>query len=100
VMDAVEPSIPALITKMAQETQGVMDVHDVAVRWVGHRQRTEFHITVDCQITTCESHQIVETVRHRLFHTMPALVDATVHVDPCQCGRCGDPHLTAHHVGA
>ena len=100
VMDAVEPSIPALIARTAHETQGVMDVHDVAVRWVGHRQRTEFHITVDCQITTCESHQIAEDLRHRLFHTMPALVDATVHVDPCECGRCGDPHPTAHHMAA
>ncbi len=53
VMDAAEPAIPALIIQTAQKTQAVMDVHDVAVRWVGHRQRTEFHITVDCQMTTC-----------------------------------------------
>ncbi len=98
VMDAVDPAVPALITAAAHATPGVMDVHDIAVRWVGHRQRTEFHITVDCQISTCESHQIAESLRHRLFHSMPALVDATVHVDPCQCDRCGDPHPTAHHV--
>ena len=98
VMDAVDPAIPALITKTAQETPGVQDVHDVAVRWVGHRQRTEFHITVDCQMSTCDSHAIAETLRHELFHSMPALVDATVHVDPCECDRCGDPHPTAHHV--
>lgn len=98
VMDAVDASIPALITQTAQATQGVMDVHDVAVRWVGHRQWTEFHITVDCQMTTCESHHIAEGLRHQLFHAMPALVDATVHVDPYQCSQCGDPHLTAHHT--
>ena len=98
VMDAVDPSIPALIEKAARETHGVMDVHDVAVRWVGHRQRTEFHITVDCQMSTCDSHEIAELLRHQLFHSMPALVDATVHVDPCQCDRCGDPHPTAHHT--
>ena len=98
VMDAVDPSIPALIEKAARETHGVMDVHDVAVRWVGHRQRTEFHITVDCQMSTCYSHEIAESLRHQLFHSMPALVDATVHVDPCQCDRCGDPHPTAHHT--
>jgi cation diffusion facilitator family transporter len=39
VMDAVDPAIPALITQTAQQTPSVMDVHDVAVRWVGHRQR-------------------------------------------------------------
>ncbi len=100
IMDAVDPAIPALIARTARATPGVLDVHDVAVRWVGHRQRTEFHITVNCQISTCESHQIAETLRHQLFHSMPALVDATVHVDPCECGRCGDPHPTAHHVQA
>jgi cation diffusion facilitator family transporter len=98
VMDAVEPAIPALIEGIAHETKGVMDVHDVAVRWVGHRQRAEFHITVDCQMLTCESHQIAESLRHQLFHRMPSLVDATVHVDPCECDRCGDPHPTAHHT--
>ena len=98
IMDAVDPSVTGLITKTAQETQGVMEVHDVAVRWVGHRQRTEFHITVDCQMSTCESHEIAELLRHQLFHLMPALVDATVHVDPCECARCGDPHPSAHHT--
>jgi len=97
-MDAVDPAVPALITSAAEKTPGVMDVHDVTVRWVGHRQRTEFHITVDCQISTCASHEIAEGLRHRLFHLMPALVDATVHVDPCECGLCGDPHEAAHHA--
>ncbi len=100
VMDAVDPAVPALITSTAMQTLGVMDVHDVAVRWVGHRQRTEFHITVDCQMSTCESHYIAEGLRHDLFHRMPALVDATVHVDPCQCDLCGDPHPSAHHAQA
>ncbi len=98
VMDAVDPQIPGLIEKLAKSTAGVMDAHEVAVRWVGHRQRAELHITVDCQMTTCESHTIAEEIRHQLFHAMPALVDATVHVDPCQCDRCGDPHPTAHHT--
>jgi cation diffusion facilitator family transporter len=98
VMDAVDPQITELIRSTAAQTQGVMDVHEVAVRWVGHRQRAEFHIIVDCQMPTCESHKISEAVRHALFHVMPALVDVTVHVDPCECDRCGDPHPTAHHL--
>lgn len=98
VMDAVDPAVPALISSTARETSGVMQVHDVAVRWVGHRQRTEFRITVDCQMSTCASHEIAEGVRHQLFHRMPALVDATVHVDPCQCELCSDPHTAAHHL--
>jgi len=97
VMDAVDPAVTAQIEKIAAAETRVMHVNEVAVRWVGHRQRAEFHITVDCQMPTCQSHEIAEKVRHDLFHAMPALVDVTVHVDPCECERCGDPHITEHH---
>ncbi|MCK6583472.1 MAG: cation diffusion facilitator family transporter [Anaerolineales bacterium] len=98
VMDAVEPKVTETITKIASQTINVMDVHDVAVRWVGHRQRAELHIIVDCQMPTCDSHRIAETVRHDLFHAMPALADVTIHVDPCECERCGNVHESAHHL--
>lgn len=98
IMDAVDPEISELVKRIASAPQEVMDVHDVAIRWVGHRQRAEFHIIVDCQMSTCKSHEIAEDIRHELFHAMPALVDATVHVDPCECERCGDAHPTAHHT--
>lgn len=98
IMDAVDPEITGLVRSTASAADGVMDVHDVAVRWVGHRQRAEFHIIVDCQMPTCESHRISEGIRHELFHRMPALVDVIVHVDPCECERCGDPHPSAHHL--
>lgn len=97
IMDAVDPQITELIENTAARPEGVMDIHSVAVRWVGHRQRAELHIVVDCQMPTCDSHRVAETVRHELFHAMPALVEATVHVDPCECERCGDIHSAQHH---
>jgi cation diffusion facilitator family transporter len=100
IMDAVDPQITDLVERTAAKTEDVMNVHKVAVRWVGHRQRAELHIIVDCQLPTCESHRIAETVRHELFHAMPALVEATVHVDPCECERCEDIHLAQHHTSA
>ena len=98
VMDAVEPEITRSVETIASKANGVMEVSNVAIRWVGHRQRTELHITVDCQMPTCESHAIAEQVRHDLFHAMPALADVTIHVDPCECERCGDSHISAHHL--
>lgn len=97
VMDAVDPEITRSVEDVASKVDRVMDVHDIAIRWLGHRQRAELHITVDCQMPTCESHHIAERVRHDLFHTMPALADVIVHVDPCECERCGNSHLPAHH---
>ena len=92
VMDAVDPEITQLVEKTASKVEDVMDVHDVAIRWVGHRQRAEFHITVDCLMPTCQSHAIAENVRHELFHALPALADITVHVDPCECENCPEAH--------
>jgi divalent metal cation (Fe/Co/Zn/Cd) transporter len=56
------------------------------------------HVTVNCQLPTYASHHIAEEVRHALFHRLPALVDATVHVDPCECDFLRDHHHhTDHH---
>jgi cation diffusion facilitator family transporter len=99
VMDAVDPEITHLVEKTASNVPGVLSLHDTAIRWVGHRQRAELHITVNCTLPTHESHHIAEEVRHALFHALPALVDVTVHVDPCECELTRDAHHhTTHHV--
>jgi len=96
IMDAVDPEITESVLNIASKAEAVMGVNNVAIRWVGHRQRAEFHITVDCQMPTCQSHAIAEKVRHDLIHAMPALADVTIHVDPCECEHCGDTHLSGH----
>ena len=100
IMDAVDPEITESVTNVASKAEDVMEVNEVAIRWVGHRQRAEFHITVDCQMPTCESHAIAEKVRHDLLHAMPALADVTIHVDPCECDRCEKTHLPESHYSA
>jgi len=55
------------------------------------------HIPVNCQQTTLQSHFIVEEVRHQLFHRFPALVEVTIHTDPCECDETIDYHPTKHH---
>ncbi len=97
LMDATDPAVCDLIEKTAAAVPGVMNVHEVTVRWVGHRQRTELHILVDGRLPTIESHRIAEEVRHALLHALPALVDVTVHVDPSE-GVSSEAHrLTDHH---
>jgi len=75
MMDAVDPEIHAKFKHTAFHVSGVMDVHNTAIRWLGHRLYGEMHITVNCQQTTLQSHFIAEEVRHSLFHKMPALVE-------------------------
>jgi cation diffusion facilitator family transporter len=98
MMDASDPELVQQIEKIAGGIEGVIDVHDVTLRWLGHRQRGKLHITVNCQLTTRDSHQIAENVRHTLFHELPALAEITIHVDPCECDIMVDYHPTAHHM--
>jgi len=96
LMDAVDPAVCDRIEDTARGVTGVMDVHEVAVRWVGHRQRAEVHVVVDGNMSTSESHRVAEDVRHALFHALPALVDVTVHIDPAESAS-GTMHMATEH---
>ncbi len=98
LMDATDPEIVHQIEHAAARVQGVQNTHDVRARWLGHRLRAEMHVQVDCDLTLAQSHKIAEEVRHALFHALPMLSDAIVHLDPCGHDN-GDHHiLTAHHT--
>jgi len=97
MMDAVDPEIHAEFKHTASHVPGVMDVHNTAIRWLGHRLYGELHITVNCQQTTLQSHFISEEVRHSLFHKLPALAEVVVHTDPCECDETVEYHPTKHH---
>jgi cation diffusion facilitator family transporter len=97
MMDAVDPSLTMRVDTVARSVEGVIDVHDIALRWLGHRQRGEMHIVVDGNLPTHASHRIAEEVRHALFHALPALVDMTVHIDPNESDQNGSHRLTDHH---
>ena len=97
LMDAVDPAVSRSVVETTQRVSGVLAVHDVTLRWLGHRQRAELNIDVAGALSTVQSHQIAEEVRHELFHALPALVEVTVHVDPH-----GEEYheTTAHHRDA
>ena len=97
MMDAIDPEIYDEFKHTAAHVPGVMDVHNTAIRWLGHRLYGEMYITVNCQQTTLQSHLIAEEVRHSLFHKLPALVEVVIHTDPCECDESIEYHPTRHH---
>jgi cation diffusion facilitator family transporter len=100
LMDAVEPDLVDAIERVAAAAPGVQEVHDVRVRWLGHRLQAELHITVDEDLSTRESHRLAEEVRHALLHAQPRLSSIAVHVDPCGHGGEDTHAVTAHHAVA
>jgi cation diffusion facilitator family transporter len=100
LMDAISPEVVDRIEHAAREVEGVQAVHDVRVRWLGHRLQTDLHITVDEDLSTRESHGIAEAVRHALFHAQPQLATIHIHVDPCGHGGEDAHDVTAHHERA
>ena len=98
MMDEVDAGLVDAIDNTARGVAGVLGVHDIAARWVGHRQRCELHITVEAQLPTFESHKIAEEVRHLIFHTFPSMDEITIHVDPSDIGGTDAHYLTKRHT--
>ena len=96
LMDAVDPALVGQVENEAAGVDGVRQVDDIRIRWIGHELRAELSLTVDGDIHVSQAHDIAEHVRHNLLHHVRRLADATIHTDPAIAGS--DPHgLTAHH---
>ena len=97
LMDAVDPALVEQAQSLLSAVEGVEDVGDLRIRWIGHRLHAEARITVDRDLGIAEAHDISERAHHELLHHLPRLSGALVHADPCNHDG-SDPHArTAHH---
>ena len=90
LLDGVEPEVPDEVRKVAAATDGVQEVAEVRVRWLGHKMLAEVNIAVDPGLSVETGHDIAEDVHHQLLHNLKYLSNATVHVDPV--GLAGEEH--------
>ena len=93
ILDGVDPDVPDKIREEAQQTNGVEDVSEVRVRWLGHRMHAELNVAVGQQLSVEEGHNIANRVRHDLLHKLQFLSGVTIHVDPANAS--GEKH---HHI--
>ena len=82
LLDGVEPEVPDEVRDVALVTDGVREVSEVRVRWLGHKMLAEVNIAVDPDLSVGAGHDIAEDVHHQLLHNLKYLSNATVHVDP------------------
>ena len=82
ILDGVDPEVIDEINETARHTQGVEDVTEVRVRWLGHRLHGEVNIAVSPELSVEKGHEIAMEVERRLLHSLRYLSNATIHVDP------------------
>jgi cation diffusion facilitator family transporter len=90
ILDGVEPEVIDKIRHAVKHTEGISDISEMRVRWVGHRLHAELNIAVSPELSVEKGHAIAKEVRHRLFHQLRYLSNATIHVDPA--GASGEKH--------
>ncbi|MFV5995699.1 cation diffusion facilitator family transporter [Streptomyces sp. NPDC056231] len=96
LMDSVDPALVDTAETALRAVDGVRDIGQVRMRWIGHALRAEADIVVDPQLTVVQAHALAVTAEHALIHAVPRLVAATVHTD--HTADHGDPHAAlAHH---
>lgn len=81
LMDGVEPETVQLL-RTAAEGPGVLDVHEVRARWIGHRLDAELTIFVDPGLTVADAEPLTAAVRGRLHEAVPHLERALVQLEP------------------
>ena len=97
LLDGVDPEVIDEIKHAVNHTQGVSDITEVRVRWLGHRLHAELNIAVSPELSVEKGHEIAKEVQHQLLHHLSYLSNATIHIDPMNAS--GERHhRIAEHV--
>lgn len=82
LLDGVDPEVIDDIRHAVNHVQGVQDITEVRVRWLGHRLHAEVNIAVSPGLSVEKGHEIAQEVRHQLLHHLHYLSNVTIHIDP------------------
>ena len=82
LMDAVDPAIVDQATAAIETVDGVREVRELRIRWIGHSLRVEADITVDPSLNIVEAHGLAHHAEEHLLADVRRLSAATVHVSP------------------
>lgn len=92
LLDGAEPEVSDEIRNVLDTTEGVEEVTEIRVRWLGHRLLAEVNVAVRPDLSVERGHEIAQEAHHRLLDRLQYLSNATVHVDPV--GASGEEY---HH---
>ncbi|WP_011307122.1 cation diffusion facilitator family transporter [Methanosarcina barkeri] len=94
LLDGVEPEVIDNVKIIAESVEGVCEVTDLRVRWIGHQLHAEINASVEPSLSVEEGHEIASVIREKLLENFFYLSGTTIHVDPltasgesCHCGH-------------
>lgn len=90
LLDGVDPEVIDELEHAASHVDGVHDVSEAKVRWLGHRMHAELNVTVEAGLSVGQGHAVACAVQGSLLEHLPYLSSATIHVDPV--GASGSDH--------
>ena len=82
LMDAVDPALVDQVTEVLASTQGIEQVSNVRIRWIGHELNAEVKILSSGTLSLTEAHDIAEHAEHELLHEVKRLTRVTIHTSP------------------
>ncbi len=82
MLDGVDTQVIEDIRHASMHVPGVVTVHDVRARWIGHRLFAELDIAVDGNTTVVEANAVAEAFEQELRGHLPALNSARIRIRP------------------
>jgi cation diffusion facilitator family transporter len=82
LLDGVDPEVTDEIRHVLNHAQGVREVTEVRLRWLGHRLHAEVNLAVSPKLSVAEGHAIAVEARHQLLHKLSYLWNVNIHIDP------------------
>ena len=76
------PELINEIERIILSTVGVLSVHKIRTRKMGHGYQVDLHIQVNGRITVVEGHNIAEATKANLIRKGPDILDVIVHFEP------------------
>jgi divalent metal cation (Fe/Co/Zn/Cd) transporter len=87
LMDAVDPVLVAQVTAALASVEGVEEIRELRIRWIGHSLRAEADVTADPNLTITQAHDLAHHAEDHLLADVGRLTAANMHVSPVGAHR-------------